>query len=424
MITDLKPATADKSAFEDIDTATYVEEQLDGESVTITQAPTLYSSNLAGKKLYWFMDLSEGMHRSVSKTGEDGKEKVTGWTICKPKNTGRANATTAEEQAKAEVLATYKKKLKNHWHFDEECYLYRHYFEPMLAQKYIGPDDALWETNVSVITQPKLDGFRCIISKEGAFSRKGERFQSIPHILESLEPLFEKCPKLVLDGELYNHDLRDDFSELSSIIRKEKVTEEDLKKSRELIKFYAYDIPSVGQVDYLERYESLNLALAQHPSNFIEVVETNVADNHKNVRSQLEDYLQRGYEGLMIRLDKSFVIEDSDPKKHQKYQGYEVGKRSPSLKKFKLFIDEEFEIIAINTGLGSWSGHAKTLTIRLKDGRQCDSGIKGTFAFTKKLLEEKDKYIGKQVTIRFFALTPDGIPRFPVATKFHLKEKA
>lgn len=385
--------------------------------------PTTYSINLKGKKLYWWMELLGDQHRSISKTGEDGKEKVTGWTTCKPKNIGKANETTPMTQADAEVRATYAKKLKNHWHLNEDDYMFRHYIEPTLAQKYEGPDDKLWLTYDSVITQPKLDGFRCIITKDGAFSRKGEEFTSIPHITKSMEELFEACPEAILDGELYNHELRDDFNELSSIIRKKKPSEEDLDKSEKLIKFYMYDLPSDSEFDYLERYESINLLLSKYFSPYVEIVETNVVNTHKQVRDQLEGYLQRGYEGLMVRLDKDHLNEDryraAKATDRTDYQGYEMGRRGPSLKKFKLFVDEEFELLNITEGLGSWSGRAKSLTFRLEDGTTCDGGIKGDFAFASKLLKEKDKHIGRLVTIKYFERTPDNKPRFGVAIKFH-----
>lgn len=413
------PRSEEQIAFDDAITVSY-----GGEAETaIYKFPTAYSINLKGKKLYWWMELMEDQHRSISKTGEDGKEKITGWTVCKPKNIGRANATTAMEQADAEVRANYKKKLKNHWHLNEDDYMFRHYIEPMLAPKYEGPEDKIWLTYDSVITQPKLDGFRCIITKDGAFSREGENFVSVPHITKYLEALFKECPEAILDGELYNHELRDDFNELSSIIRKTKISEEDLAKSESLIKFYIYDLPSDSEFDYLERYESINLLTSRYFSPYVEVVETNVVDTPKQVRSTLEDYLQRGYEGLMVRLDKEHRNEGRHASVKAKdridYQGYEMGRRSPSLKKFKLFIDEEFELLNIVEGKGSWSGRAKSLTFRLEDGTTCDGGVKGDFAFTSKLLKEKDKHIGRMVTIKYFERTPDNKPRFGVATKFH-----
>lgn len=413
---DVTPALSGIS-FEEVVDAEY-------EDNPIIELPTLYSCNHAGKKMYWWMELDEDKHRTNSKTGEKGKVKTTGWTTCESKNVGRSNETTPEDQAKAEAKATYTKKLKNHYHFEEDQYTVRHYLEPMLAQTYAGDKDKIWLTNSGVITQPKLDGFRCILTIMGAFSRKGEEFVAVPHILESLHTMFENHPNVVLDGELYNHELKDDFDELSSIIRKEKVTEEDLQKSRDLIKLYVYDIPSAGLEDYIERYASIGMLTQRYPSPYIEVVETNFAQNHATVRIQLEDYLQRGYEGLIIRLDKDYIIEGSNPKDLIKYDGYEIGKRSQSLKKYKLFKDEEFELIAILAGKGSWSEYAKKVIVRLEDGQECDAGIKGNFAFCKKLIDNKEKYIGKQVTIRYFVRTPKNKLRMGVATKFHLKDKA
>ena len=37
-----------------------------------------------------------------------------------------------------------------------------------------------------VYIQPKLDGVRCVITKDGAFSRTGKQFKNIAHIELSL----------------------------------------------------------------------------------------------------------------------------------------------------------------------------------------------------------------------------------------------
>ena len=46
------------------------------------------------------------------------------------------------------------------------------------------------------------------------------------------------------------------------------------------------------------------------------------------------------------------------------------------------------------------------------------SNVKGNFDYLKEVLDNKDYYIGKLATIKFFQLTPDGIPRFPYAIAF------
>ena len=49
-------------------------------------------------------------------------------------------------------------------------------------------------------------------------------------------------PNVILDGELYNHDLRNDFEQIISIVRKQKPDDIDMLNSREMVQFHCYDI--------------------------------------------------------------------------------------------------------------------------------------------------------------------------------------
>jgi hypothetical protein len=51
----------------------------------------------------------------------------------------------------------------------------------MLAHKF---DDERVDWSQPVYIQPKLDGVRCLITKDGAFSRTGKQFKNIDHILK------------------------------------------------------------------------------------------------------------------------------------------------------------------------------------------------------------------------------------------------
>ena len=82
-------------------------------------------------------------------------------------------------------------------------------FKPMLACVYADQDQIDWGDYVYM--QPKLDGIRCLFTKDGAFSRTGKQFMNVKHIEEDLQDLFKVCPWIALDGELYNHNLKDDF---------------------------------------------------------------------------------------------------------------------------------------------------------------------------------------------------------------------
>ena len=124
-------------------------------------------------------------------------------------------------------------------------------YKPMLAQP-VGGFERITEDDwrEGLYSQPKLDGVRCLIQatrcdygeRVMAYSRTGKEWKNIDHILEQLKPFFAKHPDVVLDGELYNHDLRNDFEKIISLVRKTKPTDEDRLESAEKVQFHCYDI--------------------------------------------------------------------------------------------------------------------------------------------------------------------------------------
>ena len=119
--------------------------------------------------------------------------------------------------------------------------------KPMLA--YPVSDKPIDYTR-NVFMQPKLDGVRCVIQSEEfmglpvvrAYSRTGKEWKNMHHILESLVPFFQKHPNIILDGELYNHDLKDDFEKIISLVRKQKPDDIDMLESADMVQFHCYDI--------------------------------------------------------------------------------------------------------------------------------------------------------------------------------------
>jgi len=124
-------------------------------------------------------------------------------------------------------------------------------YKPMLAHP-VGGFERITEEDwqEGLYSQPKLDGVRCLIQNEKregyevvtAYSRTGKEWKNINHILGQLRPFFDKFPEVVLDGELYNHDLRDNFEKIISLVRKTKPTDEDRVESAEKVQFHCYDI--------------------------------------------------------------------------------------------------------------------------------------------------------------------------------------
>ena len=90
--------------------------------------------------------------------------------------------------------------------------------KPMLAYPV---SDKPIDYNKPVFMQRKLDGVRCVIQCNPrkmviAYSRTGKEWKNIDHILKELIPFFAEHPNVILDGELYNHDLRDNFEKIIS----------------------------------------------------------------------------------------------------------------------------------------------------------------------------------------------------------------
>ena len=244
----------------------------------------------------------------------------------------------------------------------------------------------------------KLDGIRCIVSKNGMASRNGKKIISVPHIFETLKPFFAKNPNAILDGELYADKLNNDFNKICSLVKKTKPTAEELAESAATIEYWIYDAPVIGtyreEDRFSERFDLVQLLLKNIDK--IKIVKTDLVNNGNLLDELYGTYLEDGYEGQMIRLNKSYE-----------------NKRSKFLLKRKEFIDEEYKILDIVEGVGNRIGTAGYMKFESKNGKSFHSNIKGNFQYLKTILSNRKKLIGKMATVKYFALTPDGIPRFP-----------
>ena len=168
--------------------------------------------------------------------------------------------------------------------------------KPMLAHKY-NRDKAIFPAYI----QPKLDGVRCIITKDGAFSRTGKEFKNIQHITCVLKYyFFDRFPDVVLDGELYNHDLRNNFEKIISLVRKTKPTTEHRLEANKLVQFHCYDIiPQYEDNTYEFRKGFLHWELPQ--SYCIHFINTAYAHNDRMAKLFHKQNLKAGYEGSIYR---------------------------------------------------------------------------------------------------------------------------
>ena len=248
---------------------------------------TLYKIDTTGKLREWTMIIEDACFHAV-KGVVGGKLIEDKPRCCEAKNVGRSNETTPQEQAELEAQAKWQKKLDKDYALSEEEAKEKKFYAPMLAQKYEDRQDGL---EYPLYSQPKLDGIRCIVQKNShgeltAKTRNGKVIDAVPHILESLEEFFVDNPDAILDGELYNHDLKDNFNKITSLVRKQKpirsandtdasfvkkqdAFEERLAEGANIIQYWIYDAPQIGalkeSVEFSTRFlDCATTLLPQH----------------------------------------------------------------------------------------------------------------------------------------------------------------
>ena len=279
--------------------------------------------------------------------------------------------------------------------------------KPMLAYPV---SDKPIDYNQDVFLQPKLDGVRCVIQLEPrhghfinggvvrAYSRTGKESKNIDHILEQLKPFFAKYPNVILDGELYNHDFKDNFEKIISMVRKTKPTPEARVESAENVQFHCYDIVDETK-KFDDRYKFVFDNLRDSKS--IRTVVTVPVHNDNHAKDIHADNLLEGYEGSILRTNDV----------------YKCG-RSWSLRKFKDFSDAEATIVGFVEGKGKRKGTLGKFLMRDADGVTfgCPPGKGYNYKNLKDLLYRAQWYVNHKAvaTFTYFERTKAGSYRHPL----------
>lgn len=352
--------------------------------------PTLFKYTSKGQVQEWTIFIEGDKFWTIE--GITGGTLTTSKpTICKPKNVGKSNETTGESQALAEAQAKWQKKVDSG--YNEVLTSEKKFFEPMLAHELRKYEKLLF--TVPTYIQPKLDGLRAISVGNTLTSRNGKPYLAAPHLYQDSH---------ILDGELYNHELHDDFNKIVSLCKKQKPTEPELFESACKVQFWAYDLPEHKGV-FSERHKKLTDVIYKLGNDAYRVVPTYEVKNQEDIDKWHEKFLSQGFEGSILRLDL----------------GEYENKRSKQLLKKKDFVDEEFKIIGAEEGEGGRAGTIGFFVIEHdKDPKKTfKSNVKGDFQYLEEIWNDREKYIGTKATIKYFNRTPDDIPRFPYIIKLN-----
>ena len=387
--------------------------------------PKLYKLTSSSKVQEWEIS-TEGSDIITVQGQINGKKQCYKQTIKKGKNTGRANETTPEQQAELEAKSKWERKHNKDYHLSiEDCkqkvkianaggYL------PMLAHSH--NKHAKRHLKYPCYVQPKLDGLRCIATKDkegvSLWFRSGKEIITMGHIIDDLDFVMKEGD--IFDGELYVHG--GDFNNFAGAIRANKNLNPEVTKK---IKYHIYDFPRIDGLKekdtYADRYTEFKRT-ALGTTSLIRVETIKVMD-FKKAMEIYKDFIDKGYEGIIFRnMEMSYKQ-----------------KRSHDLLKYKEFIDDEFIIIGAEEGKGILKGHVGSFLCRIEEGRDLkdvnstirkysklldlrheeergtvSAKMEGKHSLLKHLFENPKEYLGKPLTIKYQNLSEYGIPRFPV----------
>ena len=246
--------------------------------------------------------------------------------------------------------------------------------------------------------QPKLDGVRCVIQYEAgkvtAYSRTGKEWKNIDHILFNLEPWFVLNPNVILDGELYNHNLRDDFEKIISLVRKTKPTDEARLEAAQYTEFHCYDI-----IDETKTFEERNTFIGQTvPRNHcIKHVPTNLVFREDDAKVYHQRNLDAGYEGSIVRTNDAYHC-----------------KRSHNLRKFKDFSDAEATLTGWVEGKGKRIGTIGKFTAIDDEGNEFGMPVMDKFEWLQNNFDFMKTWVGQRATFTYFERTKANSYRHPL----------
>jgi len=224
----------------------------------------------------------------------------------------------------------------------------------------------------------KLDGMRAYWTGSGLFSRNGKPIAAPKWFIVQL-------PSMALDGELMVG--RGRFNDTISIVRKQTPVDSEWKR----ITFHVFDAPmQPGTCE--QRWADMHAAVQGVP--FIQAVEQVHCTSPRHLNEMREQIAQLGGEGVMLRAPKS---------------AYEL-RRSDKLLKVKSFQDTEAKIVGYLPGEGKHAGRLGAYVAQLLKGSKATFGV-GTGMTDHDRENPLPK--GTIITVKFFELTPDGVPRFP-----------
>ena len=223
----------------------------------------------------------------------------------------------------------------------------------------------------------KLDGVYAHWDGRVLVSRAGNRYNAPAWFVAGF-------PNLPLAGELWMG--RGTFDKLSGVVRRQTPDHAAWRQ----VRFMVFDLPA-HRADFNGRLQRLKEIFATLDSPTIALVEQRRVADHDALLALLDEVVDGGGEGLMLRRAGSF---------------HRAG-RSADLLKLKRFDDAEAIVVAHLPGKGKYTGMLGALLLEMPNGRRFRVGT----GFTDEQRRNPPP-LGATVTYKHYGHTNTGLPRF------------
>ena len=285
-------------------------------------------------------------------------------------------------------------------------------FKPMLACSE-SAHNFFNQLRFPLLASPKIDGIRATVRNGVVYARSNEPIRNI-----NVQRKFGHLEHF--DGELGLGDpTRHDLCRATASVTNSK------DKPAEDVKLYAFDHIKDTWADYSNRARWLTEDCCFHGGNHVALVEQTLVKTLDDLLRIEDDYLEDGYEGLILR----------DPN-----APYKCGRSTANeqyLLKLKRFVDGEFKIVGFyeemknnNAKTVSALGRSKRSSHKEnKEGKgtlgglilefspgvtfRCGSGFSDVEAARLWALAQSGDLEGQYATIKYFAKGMKDLPRHP-----------
>lgn len=344
----------------------------------------LYKKTKTGAIQLYQISVDNDTYKVVQGQLEGKKQEYI--TSCSPKNIGKSNESTAQQQAESEAQSKFAEKVKSGYTTNPSGEI-----TIQLPMKISTYQDHISKVQSRCYVSPKLNGVNAtytLLPDDSLIltSRGGEIFPALPHLEPIIRYMLKHFKTDRIAGELYMHGFH--LQDIMSYVVSTKPESTGLQ-------FHIFDLPNIYK-PYSERRQLLDTYTI---SSTVFIVPAVVCNSSIAIEEQFVKWTSYGYEGLVLTLPEAL---------------YQYNVRSLQVFKYKKALDAEYLVVDYTIDKSG----SPVLVCETPEKRTFSVKPKGTVLQRQQLLDNLEACIGRWYKIEYETLSKLNIPLKPVGICF------